>query len=296
MKDSSSIGIDGNQSNNNAAESGAVYVFQRIGTIWQQQAYIKASNTNASDTFGRSIALNSDTLVVSADFEDGDSTGVNGDESSNLLEDSGAVYVYKRSGNSWEQQSYIKASNPDTEDFFGDPIALDGNNLVVGSYLEDSGATGINGDEMDNSVDASGAAYIFNLVAEDFTIQPGHSALWYNPEQNGHGINVYMLDNNGIIVIWYVYDDQGNQVWFLGIGSHDGTKATLDVSITDGAMFPPNFDPNDVNLTSWGQFELEFSGCNTGFFKWMPEAGNGFTAGEMNVSRLNNTLGLTCTE
>ena len=40
-------------------------------------------------------------------------------------------------------------------------------------------------------------------------IQDAHSALWYNPEQSGHGINVYLLENNRILVFWYVFDDAG---------------------------------------------------------------------------------------
>lgn len=127
-------------------------------------------------------------------------------------------------------------------------------------------------------------------------MQAAHSALWYNPEQSGHGINVYMLADNRLIVIWYVYDAVGNPIWLLGIGSHDGSKATLDVKYYDGTMFPPNFNADDVNATEWGQFELEFSGCDTGLFKWLPVAENGFSSGEMDVQRLNTTLGLTCSE
>jgi hypothetical protein len=134
------------------------------------------------------------------------------------------------------------------------------------------------------------------VKAGDFSMQAAHSALWYNPEQSGHGINVYMLADNRILLFWYVYDVQGNQVWLLGVGTHDGIKATLDVTVTSGAMFPPDFNAGDVNSENWGQFELEFSGCNNGLFKWLPVDGNGYTAGETNLVRLNTTLGLTCTE
>jgi len=129
-----------------------------------------------------------------------------------------------------------------------------------------------------------------------FAMVTGHSALWYNPNQSGHGINLYMLPNQGVLVFWYVYDNSGNPIWLLGIGTHDGFKATMNVSISNGAMFPPNFDPDDVNLVNWGQFELSFSGCDAGLFKWIPLVGNGFTAGEMNIIRVNKTLGLSCQE
>jgi hypothetical protein len=80
------------------------------------------------------------------------------------------------------------------------------------------------------------------------------------------------------------------------VGTHDGIKATLDVTVTSGAMFPPDFNAGDVTSENWGQFELEFSGCNNGLFKWLPVDGTGYTAGESDVVRLNTTLGLTCFE
>ena len=129
-----------------------------------------------------------------------------------------------------------------------------------------------------------------------FAMVAGHSALWYDPNQNGHGINVYMLKDQRILVIWYVYDNLGNPLWLLGVGTHDGFKATLDVTINTGAMFPPNFDANDINRVDWGKFELEFSSCTEGTFKWTPIAGNGFTAGQMPIKRVITTLGLGCNQ
>ncbi len=129
------------------------------------------------------------------------------------------------------------------------------------------------------------------------SLDASHSALWYDPEQNGHGINVYMLADNRIVVIWYVYDNEGKPIWLLGLGEHDGTKATLTVQIGDNGLFPPNFDSNAVNLQNWGTMELEFSGCNNGTFKWNPLANDkGYTAGQMPIVRLTNTLGLECAE
>lgn len=127
-------------------------------------------------------------------------------------------------------------------------------------------------------------------------IQASHSALWYNPVEDGHGLNIYMLENNGIVAVWYIYDDAGNPLWLIGSGTHDGSKATVDVSIAEGGNFPPNFDPAAVNLASWGQFELEFYSCNQGLFKWLPESGNGFAAGELDIIRLTTTSGLTCSD
>ena len=63
---SNATGINGDQSDNSAARAGAAYVFVRNGATWSQQAYLKASNTDAADIFGRSVAVSGDTVVVGA--------------------------------------------------------------------------------------------------------------------------------------------------------------------------------------------------------------------------------------
>ena len=64
------------------------------------------------------------------------------------------------------KQAYIKASNTGTSDSFGHSVALssDGNTLAVGAYEEDSNATGVNGNQTNNSSTNSGAAYIRRIA------------------------------------------------------------------------------------------------------------------------------------
>ena len=155
-------GVNGNQADNSAPGSGAVYVFTRSGGTWSQQAYIKASNTDSGDTFGSAIALSGDTLAVGAWREAGSSTGVNGGrQDDNSAERSGAVYVFTRTGSIWSQQAYIKASNAEAGDEFGYSIALSGDTLAVGTRLEGSSAKGVNRSESDNGAPSSGAVYVF---------------------------------------------------------------------------------------------------------------------------------------
>ncbi len=66
-----------------------------------QQAYLKASNTAANDYFGLSVAVSGDTVVVGAYWEDSGATGVNGNQADNSALDSGAAYVFVRSGTIW---------------------------------------------------------------------------------------------------------------------------------------------------------------------------------------------------
>ncbi|MFH1231047.1 MAG: FG-GAP repeat protein, partial [Planctomycetota bacterium] len=170
-EDSNSTGINGNQADNSATDSGAVYVFTRSGTTWSQQAYIKASNTEVSDEFGNSIDISGDTIVVGTQYEDSNAIGINGNQADNSAIDSGAVYVFTRSGTTWSQQAYIKASNTETNDVFGTGVAISGNILVVGAVYEDSNAIGINGNQADNSAADSGAVYFFTRSGTNWSQQ-----------------------------------------------------------------------------------------------------------------------------
>ena len=168
IESSNATGVNGDQTNNSLAASGAVYVFTRSGTTWSQQAYLKASNTGSIDTFGVRVSLSADgkTLAVSAPSEDSNTTGVNGDQTDNSLAASGAVYVFNRSGTTWIQQAYLKASNTGASDYFGGGLSLspDGKTLAIGAQGEGSNATGINGDQTDNSKGGAGAVYVFTLT------------------------------------------------------------------------------------------------------------------------------------
>jgi len=168
-EDSAATGIDGEQADNSAADAGAVYVFARTGTTWSQQAYIKASNTDAGDHFGDSVALSTDgsTLAVGAPWEASVATGMGGDQTDNSNLGAGAVYVFARSGTTWSQQAYVKTSNTEWGGtyHFGESVALSAGDstltLAVGAPGEDSAATGIGGDQTDDSAPGAGAVYVF---------------------------------------------------------------------------------------------------------------------------------------
>ncbi len=167
LEDSTALGIGGEQANNSANNSGAVYVFRGSGGTWDQAAYIKASNTKADDRFGHRVSLSGDVLAVSASFEASNATGIGGEQADISTEDSGAVYLFYHTGNTWAQDAYIKASNTGAGDRFGESVSLSGDTLAVGAFLEDSNATGFadatgleNDNDNDNAMD-SGAIYIF---------------------------------------------------------------------------------------------------------------------------------------
>jgi hypothetical protein len=141
----------------------------------RQVAYLKASSPGEEDKFGDIIALSGDgnTLAVGAPLESSGARGIDGKGATGAGQNSGAVYIYVRNGNRWAEQAYIKASNPGTDDQFGDGVGLsaDGNTLVVSAPYEDSGATGVNGNQEDNSVESSGAVYVFSRAGRTWSQQ-----------------------------------------------------------------------------------------------------------------------------
>jgi hypothetical protein len=165
---------------NRRGGTGAAYIFERMGGAWRQASYLKGSRSQNNDAMGVSAAISGDgNTVVVGSAEEGclvpgiNSSGCDVDTHPPHLAagTAGAVYVWVRSGNTWTEQAFIKASNPDLEDWFGVRVSLngDGNTLLVGAQNEDSNARGINGNQHDNSATEAGAAFIFTRSGNTWT-------------------------------------------------------------------------------------------------------------------------------
>ena len=149
----------------------AVLLYNREAGNWSEQACIQASNSSDFDGFGRSVSLSSDgkLLAIGAPDEESASIGLNGNED-NFGVKAGAAYLFANDNGSWQQQNYIKASNTDpasvqldTFEEFGVSVSLsgDGQSLAIGASGEDSAATGVNGNQFDNSANGAGAVYLY---------------------------------------------------------------------------------------------------------------------------------------
>ncbi|MDO3388301.1 hypothetical protein QWI17_20815 [Gilvimarinus sp. SDUM040013] len=156
---------DGEDRPETAYKSGAVYIYQYDENTWSMTTYIKASNADAYDEFGRDLAISADGnyLAVGAFLEDSQASAIDGDQEDNSLEDSGAVYLFERTGTNWHQLRYIKAKRTEANDRLGNAVALDGTSatLAIASYHEDSTAKGLSADDSDNSANNSGAVLLY---------------------------------------------------------------------------------------------------------------------------------------
>jgi hypothetical protein len=135
------VGADG-ADNENGADAGAAYVYVRSGMTWiEQQRLMSDQEPNAG--FGRSVALQGDTAVVGAPFDD---VG-------------GSAFVFLRSGSAWSPEQKLNASSTTIADRFGTSVAISGETVVVGAELAGSG------------LNEKGAAYVFVRSGTTWTEQ-----------------------------------------------------------------------------------------------------------------------------
>ena len=158
--------------NNLASLSGAVYVFERSGTSWRQQAYLKSQTIKASGFFGTSVALDrdGDTLAVGETRTD---VGLN---NGFIAEDAGAAYIYRRNVQRWIFEDVVSAASPGSFDAFGTTLSLnlDGTILAVGAPQEDGNATTINPSTVNDFAEDAGVAYVFQRNSEARWLQQAY--------------------------------------------------------------------------------------------------------------------------
>lgn len=122
------------------SNSGAAYVFQRIGGDWVQVQKLEPNDALAQRNFGECVAISGDVIVVGNRFD------------TDLGNNAGCCYVFERSGGVWQQTAKLKGSGGRRNDLSGDTVAVDGTRIVMGSYRSDA------------SGGKSGSAYVFDKV------------------------------------------------------------------------------------------------------------------------------------
>ena len=220
---------------NSKSQSGAGYVFNRVGVNWSQEAYLKASNADFEDSLGYSSSISGDTIALGAFFESSNQTTItNGDtaSSNNSVSRSGAAYVFVRNGINWTQQAYLKAPYVDANDTYGGRIGLSGEHLVVGTYNEDSAQTTItNGTtaSADNSKGNSGAAYVYKRTGTNWSQEAFLKAS--NSDAGDYFGTCVSASGNTIVV--GAYSESSNQTSIT-----NGTTSSLDnANPNSGAVY-----------------------------------------------------------
>lgn len=132
------------------SNAGSVYVFTRSGTTWTQQAKLNAADPAASDFFGYKVAVDGDTIVVGAPFDD------------ETTANTGSAYIFTRSGSTWTQQAKLNANVADraVSDHFGSNVTISGDDVLIAA---DSATFG--------GLTDRGAAFVFTRSGTTWTFQ-----------------------------------------------------------------------------------------------------------------------------
>ena len=145
--------------------AGSAYVFVNQGGQWRQAARIRASNSRTGDAFGERLSLSADgrVLAVSAVNESSAARGLDGEQADATAQAAGAVYVYSRQGQRWDQTDYVKSNLTRAGDQFGSALAIsgDGRQLAVGARLQD-GAWSLRGWLLDGRAQNSGGVHLYS--------------------------------------------------------------------------------------------------------------------------------------
>lgn len=125
-KDTAVLGVIGRD--DVAENAGAVLVFERESGEWHEKQWLMPSDAKKGDSFGQSIALTENTLVIGAPRNDASEI------------DSGSAYVYQRKNDQWQFQTKLTANDGAAGDLFGISVAIDENTILVGADLHDEKA------------------------------------------------------------------------------------------------------------------------------------------------------------
>lgn len=192
--------VDGDGSEE--SDAGAAYVFEYSGGLWEVREILTASDGEQEQQFGTAVALDGDTAIIGTGDDSRDVNGDNVDESS-----VGAAYVFVRSQGTWKQQEKLTASDAESEERFGDSVAITADTVLVGAPREKRDFDG------DGDVEIEvGAAYVFSRNNGVWTEQTKLTAT--NPEESGRFGKVVAVDSDtalvGSILADWDIDGDGN--------------------------------------------------------------------------------------
>ncbi len=175
------------------ANQGAGYIFERNtggADFWGQVKKLTASDGAANDTFGTSVSISGDAVIVGSPFDD---IGTNTDQ--------GSAYIFEQNtggADNWGQINKLTATDGAAGDAFGSAVAVSGDNFLVGAYLANV-PTPFNKSENLFGTNQQGAGYVFRgnaLAPNAASVQVGGQVL----TADGRGVSrarVILTDTNG---------------------------------------------------------------------------------------------------
>ena len=139
------------------------------------------------------------------------------------------------------------------------------------------------------------AQFAFIPGPDHFVVGPGHTGAWFNPERDGEGWTLEILDETTVVVYWFTYDEAGEPRWLVGVGEIVDFEYGLQIEVpelfvTSGGEFGPGFDPDQVVSEVAGQATFRFFECDQG---WVSYQAFG-QALIIDLTRLGRIMGADC--
>ena len=137
-----------------------------------------------------------------------------------------------------------------------------------------------------------------NISTGKAFLSAGFSGSWYDIDHSGEGFAIEILNETTADVMWFTYDTQGNPAWIAALGQIVGTSIYIDdFQITSGAIFGPDFNPEDVVRAHWGVAAFNFTSCGNdgiaGSMQYIPPPEFGSEGGQF-LYRLTSIAGVEC--
>jgi len=194
-------------------KSGSAHVFVRYGDAWTPQDKLVAPDGSANDRFGNSVGIYGDTAIVGAWWDDD-----NDDEETNNSTNSGSAHIYVRNNEgdgTWTHEQKLMDIVGESEDRFGNRVAIYGDTVVVGARGDDDDDDNNDGTSVD-----SGSAYVLVRNGDTWT----HQSKLVAPDgaagdQFGNSIAIY---GNTVVVGARWDDDNGKESGSAHVYVRDG--------------------------------------------------------------------------
>lgn len=146
------------------ADTGALRVLSLSSGISFEGTALFADDRANGDRLGLSVAIDGDVLVGGA-----------GNDDKAAGAEAGSAYVFRLTG-SWQQEAKLRSSQPQSQERFGQSVAAQGSEIMVGAYcLNASGCMG------------TGAVYVFRFDGSQWFSQSRLSAM--DAGNFGHAIS-----------------------------------------------------------------------------------------------------------
>ena len=136
-----------------------------------------------------------------------------------------------------------------------------------------------------------------NAIADLIIAEGKPTGQWYNPDRNGEGFYVDVIDTGGNLQLglaMFTYDEEGEQMWISGQMPIDSDDVVMTVPVirTDGPLWGSGYDMSDLNITEFGTITARFTSCNTAIFQVRNNVG--FEDGDYPSTRLTEVVGIEC--